>query len=641
MSRSTDPIAHWKDLENWLSAVTGSLLPQATDNLRQHTQEQLDTIITDLMAQDPLQSFNHKELAKITGSLSHTLIATLKLNDTHAAHLQEELTLARQRINQLELETQDQQERSNEMEISTKREIKKLQETLITTTRKLEQANSAQDDLANKLQYAEQILEKAKVDLRDKNSQIKALETHLEKSQDEISSLNLQLDYVKEESESIKEELKHAYELHPESTRTRRPLISPLPSRAASPIQGLPPDKRSEATPLKHSPTLSEEHHLADRRKGNIQREYEVACGLTLKDLDKLAGNINKFTPNVSGSQDVQAYLQDIDFHLEMRANVTDRDKLYLLRSMSSPEVRSFLDRQPTHTKSDYHLLREALIKEFSDPESDQGLVAALETKQGRHESPQVYYNRLRRADMEEDLNFKTLFLRNLHPGVSHHLGIMACPRSMTIQQLRDLAHKAFGKQKMASGKGTKPPEVFDVNTQNHELALEGTQHHDSTIPPPKERRESSFSKEWDSHVSVRPKQLNNHGYRPREQPHASGRHWENSWNGPWSQENRWDNSWNQQLSYRNSRGKGSWQTNRMSKGNRQPTPRATSPRNLQRNSHHSWHQSDQLNHGSTQEQKTEPGMSSQELMQMFMREFFKRNEEDRKWEKKNKSDSA
>ncbi len=40
----------------------------------------------------------------------------------------------------------------------------------------------------------------------------------------------------------------------------------------------------------------------------------------------------------------VQAYLQDIDFHLEMRPNVTDKDKLYLLRTTSSPEVRSFLD---------------------------------------------------------------------------------------------------------------------------------------------------------------------------------------------------------------------------------------------------------------------------------------------------------
>ncbi len=135
-------------------------------------------------------------------------------------------------------------------------------------------------------------------------------------------------------------------------------------------------------------------------------------------------------------SQDVQAYLQDIDFHLGMTPNVTDKDRLYLLRTTSSPEVRSFLDRQPAHTKTDYHLLREAIIKEFADPESEQGLVAALETRQGRHEPPQAYYSRLRQAyfgtcnepDMKDELNFKPLFLRNLHPIVSHHLGVLACP---------------------------------------------------------------------------------------------------------------------------------------------------------------------------------------------------------------------
>ncbi len=84
-------------------------------------------------------------------------------------------------------------------------------------------------------------------------------------------------------------------------------------------------------------------------------------------------------------SQNVQAYLQDIYFHLEMRPNITDKDRLYLLRTTSSPEVRSFLDRQPAHTNTDYQRLQKALITEFADPVSKQGLVAALETRQGRH----------------------------------------------------------------------------------------------------------------------------------------------------------------------------------------------------------------------------------------------------------------
>ncbi len=101
--------------------------------------------------------------------------------------------------------------------------------------------------------------------------------------------------------------------------------------------------------------------------------------------------------------------------------------------------------------------------------------------RQGRHEPPQAYYSRLRRAyfgtrnetDIEDELNFKTLFLRNLHPGISHHLGVLACPRTMNTQQLRDLVQKAYGKQKIASEKSAKTPAVLDFSPQNHILALE------------------------------------------------------------------------------------------------------------------------------------------------------------------------
>ncbi len=61
-----------------------------------------------------------------------------------------------------------------------------------------------------------------------------------------------------------------------------------------------------------------------------------------------------------------------------MRPHVTDRDRLYLLRATSSSEVRNFLDRQPSRTKSDYQLLCEVLIKEFTDSESEHGLLTAL-----------------------------------------------------------------------------------------------------------------------------------------------------------------------------------------------------------------------------------------------------------------------
>ncbi len=107
MSHKTEHVGHWEGLEMWLSVTTNSILPKSAEALQHQTQDQLDDNITSIMRQDPSQNYNHKELAKITSSLSHTLIATLKLSDKHAAQRQQELTSAQRRIEQLERERQE------------------------------------------------------------------------------------------------------------------------------------------------------------------------------------------------------------------------------------------------------------------------------------------------------------------------------------------------------------------------------------------------------------------------------------------------------------------------------------------------------------------------------------------------------
>ncbi len=578
MSHKTEHVGHWEGLEMWLSATTNSILPKAAEALQHQTQDQLDDNITSIMRQDPSQNYSHKELAKITSSLSHTLIATLKLSDKHAAQCQQELTSAQRRIEQLERERQ---EGTDEVEQGAE-EINRLKETLEATSHEMQQLKEDFADRADKLQYAEKLLEKAKTDFRDKNSRIKALEAHLAESRNEISRLTEQLDYVTEESESFQEELKHAYELRHEPSRTGRAPTAPLPSRTKSPVPGLTREHKTEGVVLKQSPAPSEELYITTEPEESAAASRRSSHGLDLKDLDKLARNVGKFNPSVPNSQKVQAYLQDIDFHLEMRPNVTDKDKLYLLRTTSSPEVRSFLDRQPVNTKTDYQRLRKALIKEFADPESDQGLVAALETRQGRHPilqitaasnkhllmkllkflkvlslspaippewRPQAYYSRLRQvyfgtrndSDMEDELNFKTLFLRNLHPGISHHLGVLACPRTMNTQQLRDLVQKAYYKQKMASEKSVKTPTVLDFNTLHHELALEGTQRQDSAKPPHREWNAPPSNRERDSHADTRPEQRYDRWDGPRGRQRSPGRHWEKSWDQARPHENQWE----------------------------------------------------------------------------------------------------
>ncbi len=176
MSHKTEHVGHWEGLGMWLSVATDSILPKAAETLQHQTQDQLDDNIS-IMRQDPSQGYSHKELAKITGSLSHTLIATLILSDKHAAQCQQELTNPQRRIEQLEREAQERQGGTDEVGQGAEEEINRLKETLAATSHEMEQIKEDFADRADKLQYAEELLNKAKTDFRDKNSRIKALES--------------------------------------------------------------------------------------------------------------------------------------------------------------------------------------------------------------------------------------------------------------------------------------------------------------------------------------------------------------------------------------------------------------------------------------------------------------------------------
>ncbi len=262
MSHKTEHVGHWEGLEMWLSVTTDSILPKAAEALQHQTQDQLDDDIASIMRQDPSQDYSHKELAKITGSLSHILIATLKLSDKHATQRQQELTSAQRRIEQLERGAQVRQEGTDEVEQGAEEEINRLKDTLTATSHEMQQLKEDFTDRADKLQYAEKLLEKAKTDFRDKNSRIKALEAHLAESRNEISRLTRQLDYVTEESERFQEELRHAYELRREPSSTGRAPTAPPSSRTGSPVHGPTREPKIEGMVLKHSPAPSEERYI-------------------------------------------------------------------------------------------------------------------------------------------------------------------------------------------------------------------------------------------------------------------------------------------------------------------------------------------------------------------------------------------
>ncbi|KAK2839409.1 hypothetical protein Q5P01_013149 [Channa striata] len=76
---------------------------------------------------------------------------------------------------------------------------------------------------------------------------------------------------------------------------------------------------------------------------------------------------------------------------------------------------------------------------------------------------------------MEEDLNFKTLCIKNLHPAISTHLGIAANPRNSTSQHLRELASLGFAKHRETHPKNPDTSTVLTIDTRHLPLTLEGT----------------------------------------------------------------------------------------------------------------------------------------------------------------------
>ncbi|XP_058250038.1 uncharacterized protein LOC131355645 [Hemibagrus wyckioides] len=339
---------------------------------------------------------------------------------------------------------------AGEQEPELQEEVVKLQTALaelqVNTAQREQQEKDIREELSEKLQQAKGLLKRAEAELRERDTKAMAYKGHLQSARAEVHALSKQRDYLKDEVDKMHRELKHAYKLQGEPEREMHPIEFPSTSKDFDPPG----------------------------------QEFPVQGGVALRELDKLARNIPTFTPNPMGGHDVHAYLQDIDFHLQTLTNVTTRDKLYLLRITSSREVWSFLDRQPETVTANYQQLRQALIKEFSEPDSEHGLFAAMDLKQGKVETPQASYNKLRRAyfgarnepGMEEDFNFKTLFLQNLHSSVSQHLGVLVCPRSMSTQQLRDLAHKAYTKQSTVPEKAVKGPTIYSISEHSSELAL-------------------------------------------------------------------------------------------------------------------------------------------------------------------------
>ncbi|CAM4661477.1 unnamed protein product [Leuciscus chuanchicus] len=580
------PAAHWSSLEAWLAAMTSGCLSKDFGDPKLLTQQELDANVDQIMSQDPTQAYNSKEWSRLIGSLSHYLVSQARLLEEDKAQLEKDKTqlekdkaklekdtaglktqlkeackqkeLAQQQLDELLLETEEETHPEPQQEVERlqqeveglQQEVERLQQALedlrLDTDRTVEAEKQTTAALNSKLLRGEDLLARARTELTDRDARVKVCETFLQKARAEIDELIQQRHELKGELDLVHCELKHVYDLQDRregethttpSLLTREPALHSRTFKAKEEEESPRPDTTSPAGPVPERRATS--HRTAS------------------KELDKLARNIPTFNPNPAGGNDVHSYLTDIEFHLQTVDNVTTWDKLYLLRITSGRIVRSFLDRQPESVKTNYPQLRQALIREFSDPESDQGILAAMDLKQARLETPQAYYERLRlayfgprnEAHMEEDVSFKTLFLRNLHPSQSAHLGVLVCPRTLSIQQLRDLAHKAYVKQKTVSEKPVKYPTVCAVSASGPELALEGAQPANYE-PGNKQSRPFQAGRGQRNRGVVRP--------RP--------------------QNDRFGGSWDRHRFPHNQKGGGSWEADQHPRKGRPRSPRTASP---------------------------------------------------------------
>ncbi|KAL0150775.1 hypothetical protein M9458_053933 [Cirrhinus mrigala] len=358
MPQTSSPATHQEHLETLQSTVMDLLQPKAANDLQWQRKEQQDCDTCGHLT----PSLDNQELTSIIFSLAHTLkglrqeVNELKLQVTE---FQREPTPAQQE--------KEQDRRKEPDRMAQQKEITCLQEALTAARHRQQLEKATRQDLKRELFQTKPLLRTAYVGLNERDTRAKALEGHLHAARAEVQTLTQQFCNIKEALDMVQRELKQSYRLCMDLSERH-----PAPCHTASSANSCGPVHRYKggSQSLLHdtSQVCFQETSAAAEGTELIQMNSEVTHEVTLKELNRMARNIPAFTPELAGDHDVHAYLRDIDFFLQSWKCVNYQDRLYLLWITSSPEVRRFLARQPGHIQSDYQQLRQAIIKDFSDP---------------------------------------------------------------------------------------------------------------------------------------------------------------------------------------------------------------------------------------------------------------------------------
>ncbi|KAK2814209.1 hypothetical protein Q5P01_000704 [Channa striata] len=437
-----------------LKKLTQDFLPGYTEQIHGSTLIGLEAIVSDLNADALNQSLEDKDKLKMLGRMAIVMATQLKRTH-HLLEHYDRCDVRKQQLQQLQGENkllEHHSELSKKAMADSAKEKEELEKTNHTLKQSLLHCERELAMTRNQHDKALTLLCQTTEEMEDLKTKNKILNRYLADDQQVIQQLQEQKQRVlinirRELDYSFgKEERRHAshdsscQEIRKEDSSSREIKKEFSPAL----LPHIPPESlRGQHTPRSVSP-------VATNAVPPAFPVHHPSQGPSDKDLDRIAHNIERFEPSPGGSYDTTGYLKDISFYLQRYPQATTTDKIYLIKITSSREVSNFIERQPRAVRDDY-----------DDPVSQTGLDAAMNVKQGRHECPQVYYRRLLRAYfgsknepwMEEDLNFKTLFIKNLHPATSTHLGIAANPRNSTSQHLRELASLGFAKHQEAHRK--------------------------------------------------------------------------------------------------------------------------------------------------------------------------------------------
>ncbi|ROJ36306.1 Gypsy retrotransposon integrase-like protein 1 [Anabarilius grahami] len=263
MSRASSPDTHWDHLETWLGVMTNLFLPDMAGDLQHLSREQLDEDLNRLMTHDPMQSYSHKEWAKLIGGLAHNLIAQARLNERSNALLEQEIAALKlqaeearrnqaqtqHHLDQLLHETPGQRGTAEESDPELQEEVERLQKALeelhLETGRRERMEKQFREELTGKLQHGEALLARAEIELKERDAKARACENHLKQARSEITALRQQRDYLKDEVDTVHRELKHSYKLQSELGGDSHPACETQES-AARLIANLTADTTTE-----------------------------------------------------------------------------------------------------------------------------------------------------------------------------------------------------------------------------------------------------------------------------------------------------------------------------------------------------------------------------------------------------------